>query len=303
MRVKTENIRKAVLEKLGKKYRYIGALGAGTFSNVYLVRHTIFDEDHALKIMNSRHIIETLEKESVTDSRQKFDKIKKRFLNEAIMYKRIDNPNVAKIFDVDVVTDEIENIDIPYIIMSYIKGLHLRDVLTREAPLEFPRALDLSEGILSAIDAIHQKKIIHRDLKPDNIMVEEGTGNVILIDFGLAKDLLNATKLTTTGFYIGTPLYMAPEQFFNSSAVGIQTDIYAFGVVLFEMLAGEPPFDDDNVVEVMNGHCSKPVPDVREKNPALPGGVTPIIKKAMAKEAGNRYQSVGELLKDLETVG
>jgi serine/threonine-protein kinase len=297
-----DDFKKVVLKKLGKKYKYIRDLGGGTFSNVYLVMHTIFNEEHALKIMNSQHIIKKLEKEKIDESKQRFDKIKERFINEAKMYKRINHANVVKIHDVEVIENKKEGIDFPYLIMDYIKGSTLTDVIKNEAPLEFNRALSLAKDILRAIDVIHQNNIVHRDLKPDNIMVAE-TGKAILIDFGLAKDLLSDSKLTSTGGALGTPLYMSPEQFKDSSKVEKDADIYSFGVVLFEMLAGVTPFFEINYFELMNAHMEKPVPDVREKNPGLPEGIDKIIKKAMAKEASDRYKNTEIIINELNALG
>jgi serine/threonine protein kinase len=297
-----DDFKKVVLKKLGKKYKYIRDLGGGTFSNVYLVLHTIFNEEHALKIMNSQHILKKLEKENIDESKQRFDKIKERFIKEAKLYKRINHPNVVKIHDIDVIMEEKRSIEFPYLIMDYIKGSSLTDIIENEAPLEFNRVLGLAKDILGAIEVIHKNNIIHRDLKPDNIMVAE-TGKAILIDFGLAKDLLSDTKLTSTGISIGTPLYMSPEQCLDSSKVGKYTDIYSFGVVLFEMLAGEPPFGGNNFFEIMNAHCEKPVPDVRGKNPGLPAGIEKIIQKAMAKEASDRYKNAEIIINELNAMG
>lgn len=291
----TKGVTEAVLKKMGKKYEYIRHLGDGVFANVYLVRHTIFDEERALKILNSDFIMKTLEKECAGDSRQRFDNIKERFINEAKMYKRIDHPNVVKIYDVDAVTDEKREIEIPYLIMAYIEGSRLTDIIKNEAPLDLPRTFELSKDLLGALEVIHKMGIVHRDLKPDNIMVEEN-GSAILIDFGLAKDLLDNTILTSTSFILGTPLYMAPEQFLDSRNVVPQTDIYAFGVVLFEMLTGEVPFRSNNILGVMKSHRSDPVPDIKEKNEDLPDKMAGIIEKAMAKDSNMRYQHVDEML-------
>lgn len=299
-----DDFKKAVLKKLGEKYKYIRELGGGTFSNVYLILHTHFDEEHALKIMDSEDIIKRLEKGNIEESKQKFDKIKKRFINEAKMYKRINHTNVVKIHDVDVIVNEKEGIDFPYLIMDYIKGSTLKNVIINEAPLEFNRALGLAKDILRALGVIHQNNIVHRDLKPDNIMVDE-TGRAILIDFGLAKDLLSSTKLTSTGTTIGTPLYMSPEQWTDSSKVEKYTDIYSFGVVLYEMLTGKHPFKrrTSTPLEIMNAHMEKPVPDVLEKNPGLPEGIEKIIQKAMAKEASDRYKNAEIIINELNAMG
>lgn len=295
-----DDIKKAVLKKLGGKYKYIRDLGGGTFSNVYLVLHTTSNKEHALKIMNSQYIIKKLNKENIRDSKR-FDKIKERFKNEANLYKRINHANVVKIHDVDVIENEKEGIEFPYLIMDYIKGSTLTDVIKNEAPLEFNRVSGLAKDILRALDVIHQNKIVHRDLKPDNIMVEE-TGRAILIDFGLAKDLLSDSKLTSTWTSVGTLLYMSPEQYKDSSKVEKYADIYSFGVVLFEMLAGEPPFGKKEV-EIMDANGKKLLPDIRGKNPGLPVGIEKIIKKAMAQEPGDRYENAEIIINEMNKMG
>jgi formylglycine-generating enzyme required for sulfatase activity len=147
---------------------------------------------------------------------------------------------------------------------------------------------------------MHKNNIIHRDIKPGNIMIQEETGEAVIIDFGIAKDIVGGTRLTTTGALLGSPMYMAPEQSINSSNVGPSTDIYSFGAVLFEMLTGDTPFQGNNFMEIMTAHRENPVPDVREKNPQLPVKTTDILSKAMAKNPNDRYQRTKDMLNALE---
>lgn len=301
--MKVDSVLKAVLDELGGVYEYIKHLGGGEFSNVYLVKHTVSGENYALKIMDYHYLIQRLKKEDLADSKSKFNEIKKRFVIEAKIYGKIEHRHIVKILDTGFITNDTNDIEIPFIVMNYIKGASLADVLKREAPFEVNRALAIAKSLLSVIDVIHQNNIIHRDIKPANIMIEEETGEAIIIDFGIAKDIVGGTRLTTTGAFLGSPVYMAPEQFTDSSKVGPEIDTYAFGVVLFEMLTGELPYKGNNFMEIMNAHQVKPVPNVRDVNPALPVGMEDILFKAMAKNPDYRYQNAQEFLKDLQDVG
>lgn len=301
--MKVDSVLKAVLEELGGTYEYIKHLGGGEFSNVYMVKHTASGENYVLKIMDYHFMMQKLQKVNGKEFQIKFNEIKKRFVIEAKIYEKIEHRHIAKILDTGFITNDTNDIEIPFIVMNYIKGSSLADVLKKEAPFEVNRALTMAKSLLSVIDVIHQHNIIHRDIKPANIMIEEETGEAVLIDFGIAKDIVGGTRLTNTGAFLGSPGYMAPEQFTDSSKVGPEIDLYAFGVVLYEMLTGELPFRGNNCMEVMNAHQVKPVPNVRDANPALPVGMEDILFKAMAKNPGYRYQNAQEFLKDLQEVG
>lgn len=303
--MKVDSVLEAVLEKLGGIYQHVKHLGGGEFSNVYLVKHTISGVNYALKIMDYHYLIQKLQKLSNKDlvnSKNKFNEIKKRFDSEAKMYGKINHRHIVKILETGFVLYESNDIEIPYMIMNYINGESLAEVLRKEAPFEMNRTLGIAKNLLSVIDVIHQHHIIHRDIKPANIMIEKESGEAILIDFGIAKDIVGGTRLTNTGEFLGSPGYMAPEQFMDSSKVGPAIDIYAFGVVLYEMLAGEPPYKGNSFAEIMSAHREKPIPNVRDANPALPVGMEDILFKAMAKNPDYRYKNAKEFLKDLQDV-
>jgi serine/threonine protein kinase len=298
--VNIDGVFKAAQKKLEKTYDFIRHLGGGEFSNVYLVKHKDTGQEHALKILDYHYLLQRLRKEDIQSAQIKFNEIKKRFITEAKLYKKIHHANIVKIHDTGVFADESKGIEIPYMIMSYIRGSSLSDLLRNEAPFEMSRTLEISRDVLAALEAMHKNNIIHRDIKPGNIMIQEETGEAVIIDFGIAKDIVGGTRLTTTGALLGSPMYMAPEQSINSSNVGPCTDIYSFGAVLFEMLTGETPFHGSNFMEIMTAHRECPVPNVRKKNPQLPVKTADILSKAMAKNPNDRYQRTKDLLNALE---
>lgn len=298
--VNIDGVFKAAQKKLGKTYQFIRHLGGGEFSNVYLVKHKDTGQEHALKILDYHYLLQRLKKEDFQSAQVKFNEIKKRFITEAKLYKKIHHANIVKIHDTGVFADESKGIEIPYMIMSYIKGSSLSDLLRKEAPFEMNRTLEISRDVLGALEAMHKNNIIHRDIKPGNIMIKEETGEAVIIDFGIAKDIVGGTRLTTTGALLGSPMYMAPEQSINSSNVGPYTDIYSFGAVLFEMLTGTTPFRGSNFMEIVTAHRECPVPDVREKNPHLSVKLADILSRAMAKNPDDRYQRTKYLLNALE---
>ncbi len=298
--VNIDGVFKAAQKKLGKTYDFIQHLGGGEFSNVYLVKQKNTGQEHALKILDYHYLLQRLRKEDIQNAQLKFNEIKKRFITEAKLYKKIHHANIVKIYDTGVFADESKGIEIPYMIMSYIRGSSLSDLLRNEAPFEMSRTLGISRDVLGALEAMHKNNIIHRDIKPGNIMIQEDTGEAVIIDFGIAKDIVGGTRLTTTGALLGSPMYMAPEQSVNSSNVGPSTDIYSFGAVLFEMLTGDTPFQGSNFMEIMTAHRENPVPDIRGKNPQLPIKTTGILSKAMTKNPNDRYQRTKDMLNALE---
>lgn len=185
--------------------------------------------------------------------------------------------------------------------MEYIEGVTLADMLKENSPLDIETIIRLSEDILTALGEIHKAGVIHRDIKPANIMVDENNGRAIIIDFGLARDQADDKSLTMSGI-IGTPAYIAPEIFSRKKDVGPESDIYSFGIVLYEMLAGEKPFEGKNQLELIYESLNISIPDVTKKNPEAPVSLQKIIKKAAAKNPGDRYKSAAELLEALKNV-
>lgn len=302
MESKTLNIEvvlNVVMKKLGDTYFFIKRLGGGEFSNVYLVKHRQTGQELALKLLDYHYLLQKLEKENQEDSLRKFDEIKKRFLMEAKLYEKIQHPNIVQIHDTGFIEDPGKEIEVPYMVMSYIKGASLAEIIRKKGALDFNDAVCYSRDVLGALQVIHQNNIVHRDLKPANIMIDDESGEAVIIDFGISKDIVAGTRLTNTGAILGSPVYMAPEQFIDSRTVGPAVDIYAYGAVLYEMLTGVPPFEG-SFVEVWSAHRERPIPDPRKRNPHLPAGVVPVLARAMAKEPDTRFRTPEAFLKALE---
>jgi serine/threonine protein kinase len=287
-----DDLLKAVFNQLGDSYEYIKFLGKGATSRVYLVYQKHFKEYRALKIMSSEYVHLLMEKEKDNNSTVELNERRKRFINEANAYKKIKHPNVAEIYDIRQVETQRGDdlIEIPYIIMEYVEGVPLSQFLKSQQSLKLETAATIAVDILNALDAIHQKDVIHRDIKPSNIMIEKGTHKATIIDFGLAKDIIEGTHITSAGMAMGTFLYMSPEQFADSSKVGPGTDIYSFGVILYEMLTGKPPYIG-SPKELMHNHIYGEIPDIRKVDRDFPRIMDTLIRKAMAKKERNRGNS------------
>ncbi|MCU0288525.1 MAG: bifunctional serine/threonine-protein kinase/formylglycine-generating enzyme family protein, partial [Acidobacteria bacterium] len=193
----------------------------------------------------------------------------------------------------DSAEDKEREIEIPFILMEYINGSSLEDLLKSQEKLEWNNVLNISQKILNALSFIHEKTIIHRDIKPANIMIESESGKPVLIDFGMAKDILGNSNITKIDGHMGTPLYMSPEQWEGIKDLTPASDIYSFGVVLYRMLTGEVPFNGKNSFEIMHGHWIKDIPDIIKSFPQLnlPLGIEKVLFKAMAKEPKDRYEN------------
>jgi serine/threonine protein kinase len=291
----------AVLKKIGEDFELEKKLGEGAYSKVYLVHHRIFKHERALKIMYAGSILKELIR-LPGKTKEKYQEISERFIIEAKIYWRIQHPNIIKIFDVSYAEDNERNIRIPYMIIQYINGVNLGDLLKKNLPLPMPTIYRVSENILSAIAAIHKEKVIHRDIKPNNIMLDHEHRTAILIDFGLAKDRVQGKNLTSLGTLLGNPQYTPPEQLvFDRPAKPNPTwDIFSFGVVLFRMLTGRYPYIHNVIMDFVKRKIT--LPNVRDLNPNLPAGIEHVIFKSMAWDPSHRYQSAGEFLNALREI-
>ncbi len=264
---------------LADKYQVLRVIGKGGMGIVYEAQHLVLGKHVAIKLMLEKYFED--------------GEAKTRFKREAIAASRIGNPHIIDVGDIGELPDGRL-----YVVMELLTGSPLSDVLERTGPMQPQRAISIMRQVLRAVGAAHAKGIIHRDLKPDNIfLIDQGDSSdfVKLLDFGISKVLdpdeqKALTKLTTTGVVMGTPLYMAPEQAMGLPAVAY-ADIYACGVILYEMLAGRTPFMG-NTYAVLVAQLLTAAPDpLQNVRPGLQASVVNAVHRALEKEPQQRFAS------------
>jgi serine/threonine-protein kinase len=288
-------------------HRLVDVLGTGGMGAVYLAEHVYIGTRSAIKVLHE-HI--AADSDAVA-----------RLLQEARAAAAIGHGNIVAVSDFGETPDGSA-----YIVMEYVEGRPLDALLEEAAPLPLFRAINIVNQIGSGLGAAHEKGIVHRDLKPENVMLLECSGRrkvvrrghgdapptvemetsydyVKLLDFGVAKMLdTELSRQTVSGLVIGTPQYMAPETARAKGGIDHRIDIYALGVLFFEMLTGKLPFDASTPMEMMLAHCTTPVPPLVERNPDAE--VTPaaeaLIRRAMAKDPRDRHADMHELLAELQ---
>jgi eukaryotic-like serine/threonine-protein kinase len=264
------------------RYRIEEVVGRGGMGVVYRARHLLLDRAVALKLLRPQYVDD--------------DRAVARFLREARAMARIEHPNAVHVYDFGVLTGGA------YLVMEFVDGDTLRTVLMTDSPLALDHAVDIAEQVCAAVQAAHDQGVLHRDLKPENIMLREGeTGTQIkVVDFGLAKivaaldeDDDGHKSITTTNELFGTPCYMAPE-FFESSDIDGRSDVYAIGIILYEMLAGAPPFRG-TMQTVIGAHLFKEAPPITLVNADVPPSVDALIRRMLRKDRDERPASAGEV--------
>jgi serine/threonine protein kinase len=257
-------------QQLGQ-YEITALLGKGGMATVYRARQVSINRDVAIKVIRP-DLAETSE-------------FLNRFRREAQLVAQLSHPFILKVFDYG------EHDDNFYLIMELLPGGSLADVLLRET-LPLPSVNRVLEQVSSALDYAHQKGIIHRDLKPQNVLLD-GQGNALLTDFGVAKILSDSNAMTRTGLAMGTPAYMAPEQW-QAMPLDARTDVYALGIMTYEMLCGTLPFKADTPYSMMHMHINEMPQPIRTLRADLPAGLERVIRTAISKDAKQRYASAGE---------
>jgi hypothetical protein len=258
-------------------YRLDELLGRGGMGVVFLATHVALERHGAVKLIAP-------ELAANEDFRQ-------RFQRESKLAASIDHPHVIPIFDAGEEEGQL------YVAMRYVKGTDLGAFLSRHGALAPPDAVKVIRQVADALDAAHERGLVHRDVKPANVLLESrGSGyHAYLTDFGLVKAVGAASGvLTRTGQWLGTPDYAAPEQILGA-AVDARTDVYALGCMLYQTVAGKPPFERDNDVAKMFAHLSEPPPSLTAARPDLPAGLDAVVRTALAKEPAERHRSAGEL--------
>lgn len=263
---------------LGERYRIIDTLGEGGMANVYLAKDIILQRKVAVKVLRL-----DLQKEPQTEV---------RFQREAIATSELSHPNIVSVLDVG--NDQ----GLPYMVMEYVDGPDLKDYIRKNSPLDLHEVIRIMDQILSAVALAHKHNVIHRDLKPQNILMDQ-RGNVKIADFGIAV-ALNQSSVTQTNSVMGSVHYMSPEQT-RGGLVTKQSDIYSLGIILYELITGQVPFNGDTPVAVALKHAQEPIPSIRKKNPNVPQALENVVLKATAKDPRDRYASAQEMKADLDT--
>lgn len=261
------------------RYKIIQQIGRGGMADVYLARDLILDgEEVAVKVLRTNYQTDPI---AVA-----------RFQREAKAMAELDHPNIVRITDIG------EEEGQQYLAMEYVAGLDLKRYIKENAPLSNEEAVRLMGQILLAMRLAHTRGIIHRDLKPQNVLLTpDGTAKVS--DFGIAVAFAE-TSLTQTNSMLGSVHYLSPEQARGSKAT-VQSDIYAMGIIFYEMLTGHIPYDGDSAVTIALQHFQKPLPSIREENKNVPQALENVVIKATAKKLTDRYKSVAEMYVDLSS--
>jgi serine/threonine protein kinase len=271
---------------LAGKYRIDARLSEGGMGTVYRGTHVLMDKTVAIKVLRPSLAAD--------------EKIVARFSREARAASRITHPNALSVTDFG--EDESGHV---YLVMEFLSGKTLKQLIRDEGPLPLPRVVDITRQVAEALNAAHCQGVVHRDLKSDNIMLLDTMigDHAKVLDFGIAKinepDGSVDTNLTAPNLVIGTPQYMSPEQCSQETEIDSRADIYSLGVILYEMLVGHVPFSGDSPTMVMMKHLQEPVPSVLEERTDVPAAVGRVVARAMAKVREHRYQNVAELVEDL----
>lgn len=266
-------------KRISGRYKVLEMIGGGGMSNVYLAHDMILDRDVAIKVLRYDFSNE--------------DDLHRRFQREALSATSLTHPNIVNIFDVG------EDRDLHYLVMEFVEGKTLKHYIVDNAPLSPDETVSIMKQLTSAIAHAHQNQIIHRDIKPQNILMD-GIHHVKITDFGIAM-ALSATSFTQTNSVLGTVHYLSPEQARGGTATK-QSDIYALGIVLYELLTGKLPFSGESAVSIALKHLQTDTPSVRAVVSGIPQSLENVVMKATAKDPRNRYQTVEEMEHDLNNV-
>ncbi|WP_029191733.1 Stk1 family PASTA domain-containing Ser/Thr kinase [Paenibacillus elgii] len=265
-------------KQLGGRYEILGRVGGGGMAIVY----------KGLDILLHRHVaVKVLRQQYVHD-----EEFIQRFRREAQAAASLSHPNVVSIYDVG------QEEDIHYIVMEYIEGTTLNELIKERAPLQVEEAVHIAGQICDALDHAHHNQIIHRDIKPHNILIGKN-GRVKVTDFGIARAVTSST-ITQTGSVVGSVHYFSPEHA-KGTPTGEQSDLYSLGIVMYQMLTGRLPFLGESPISVALKHLQEDVEEPRKVNPLIPQSVENIILRAMRKSTSERYRSAKDMLSDLES--
>jgi serine/threonine-protein kinase len=266
-------------KNINGRYKIIGNIGSGGMANVFLAHDLILDREVAIKVLRFDF--------------QNDQSAIRRFQREALAATELVHPNIVTVYDVG------EEDGMQFLVMEYVKGMDLKRYIQTHYPVPYLQIVDIIQQILSAVALAHQHRIIHRDLKPQNVLINED-GVVKITDFGIAI-ALSETSITQTNSMLGSVHYLSPEQARGSMATN-QSDIYAIGIILYEILTGKVPFDGESAVTIALKHFQDEIPSIRIYDKNVPQSLENVVLKATAKEPADRYKTADEMRADLDTV-
>ncbi|RCX23071.1 serine/threonine-protein kinase [Fontibacillus phaseoli] len=264
--------------ELGGRYQVIERIGGGGMALVYRAQDILLNRFVAIKVLRQQFVND--------------EEFIRRFRREAQSAASLSHPNIVSVYDVG------QEEDIHYIVMEYIEGQNLNEIIKERAPLQVEESIRIASQIADALDHAHQNQIIHRDIKPHNILIGRN-GRVKVTDFGIARAVTSST-ITQTGSVVGSVHYFSPEHA-KGVTTGEKSDLYSLGIVLYQMLTGQLPFLGESPISVALKHLQEHFEEPRMVNPMIPQSVENIILKSMRKNPAERYQSAKEMLRDLET--
>ncbi|MEX2460934.1 MAG: Stk1 family PASTA domain-containing Ser/Thr kinase [Paenibacillaceae bacterium] len=264
--------------QLGGRYEILGRIGGGGMALVYKAHDILLNRYVAVKILRQQYVHD--------------EEFIRRFRREAQSAASLSHPNIVSIYDVG------QELEVHYIVMEYVEGVTLNDVIKERAPLQVEEAVHYASQICDALDHAHMNQIIHRDIKPHNILIGKN-GRVKVTDFGIAR-AASSSSITQTGSVVGSVHYFSPEHAKGTTS-GARSDLYSLGIVLYQMLTAKLPFIGDSPISVALKHLQETIVEPRKVNPLIPQSVENIILKAVRKNQEERYQSAKAMLVDLES--
>ncbi|MBR2533378.1 MAG: Stk1 family PASTA domain-containing Ser/Thr kinase [Erysipelotrichaceae bacterium] len=263
-------------EYIGKRYRIVKLIGKGGMADVYLAFDTILKREVAVKVLKS----------DMSDDPVALE----RFKREAGAVTKLSHPNIVDVYDVG------DDGDKHYIVMEYVKGYTLKQLIKKRGPIPYKEAVWMMKQLAGALMEAHRNNVIHRDVKSQNVLIKDD-GTIKLSDFGIAM-ASGAMQITHKDSILGSVHYLAPE-ISKGKQASMQSDIYSLGIVFYELLTGDVPFKADNPVQVALKHVKENIPSVRSFDPNIPQSVENIILKATAKNVNERYKNIALMIQDL----
>ncbi len=263
-------------EYIGNRYRIVKLIGKGGMADVYLAFDTILKREVAVKVLKS----------DMSDDPVALE----RFKREAGAVTKLSHPNIVDVYDVG------DDGDKHYIVMEYVKGYTLKQLIKKRGPIPYKEAVWMMKQLAGALMEAHRNNVIHRDVKSQNVLIKDD-GTIKLSDFGIAM-ASGAMQITHKDSILGSVHYLAPE-ISKGKQASMQSDIYSLGIVFYELLTGDVPFKADNPVQVALKHVKENIPSVRSFDPSIPQSVENIILKATAKNVNERYKNIALMIQDL----